>query len=358
MKKPSGRWSAMYRDSNGKTRSAGTYDSRDRAKQEADNREAIERRTPTKATADLTWTQWKPAWWSQLRREDSTMRAYESRVRLHIEPRWGNQPISTITRHEVQEWVDSQDAEPSTVSSRLAVLSSSLTAAVDAGFIDTNPCSKVKLPTINESHERYLTDAEIEAIRTHFAGTDLLVYDLLLSTGVRYGELAGMHWDQIDFDNLRARISTQYVESGDCFKPTKGKQDRWIPLSESTVDALKTHLGIVGWGEPSNRTYDRVRHRYGLIIQDPDGPHHIWRFRWALTQATRKATITVQGQQRPMGHVRIHDLRHTFASRLVQNGIDIQTVSNLLGHKNLKQTQKYAKVSDARWNDVRQILEQ
>lgn len=353
-RKKSGRWTGYYRDHTGKARSAGTYDNKDRALTAAANKEAVARNQPDRAQ-DLTWTEWKPVWLATLKAEASTLAAYEYRIRCHIEPRWGDVPLTEITTDDIQAWVDGMKGAPSSIHGRFTVLSASLAHAARKQYIPTNPCADVSTPRKRPSPERFLTDTEVAAIRDHMTDPEhLFAYDMLLATGMRWGELAGLHWDHIDFERKRVRVEMQWVERENTFRPTKGKNVRTIPLPDKTVEAMKARVKVNGWGKPCEATYDRVSAQYGPVLADV--PPKIRHFREHLQDAAKNATAIVGGIERPIGKVRVHDLRHTMASKLAQTGVTIQTVSAILGHASLAQSQHYAQVSESEWDHVRTSL--
>lgn len=350
-----GRWTGYYRDSQGKARSAGTYDNKDRALTAALNQEAITRSNPHRAR-DLTWADWKPTWLAALDVEESTRTAYRHKIDLYIEPRWGNVPLTEITAPDIEQWINALPGSSNTHNVTLLCLSSSLTQAERRGLIHNNPVRHVKFKPRTEIGERFLTADEQTAIREKLPTEHHFAYDMLSATGIRWGELAGLHWDHVDFENGVLSVVMQWVEREQTFRPTKGKSVRRVPLPELAVDALKSRLGAIGWGEPCEAVYDRVSAQYRAVLLDGDVPMKIRRFRDALQRAAKQATITIADTERHIGKVRIHDLRHTYASTLVQNGVDIQTVSALLGHSSVAVTARYAKVSDSRWQDVRNVL--
>lgn len=356
VKKPSGRWAGMYRDADGKIRSAGTYQNRDRAHAEAANREAVDRGRPQQAR-DLTWESWSKIWWDSLTIEKASRDTYRHTVNAHLLPRWGNTPIDEITTNDIRDWIAAIDRAPATANKCLLVLSASLTYAVQRGFLTTNPCKGVKQVTARPSPERFLTATESSALRNNLTPPDQFLFDLLINTGMRWGEMCGLHWDHIDFEHQRIRVEMQWVQRENQFRPTKGKNTRWVPAPEWLIDDLKTRVGHQGWGTPIERVYNRVHTRYGPILPLEDGaPPRIRPFRDRLQKIAETTTAKVGGIDRPIGHIRIHDLRHSFASRLVQSGIDLQTVSAILGHSSIKVSERYAQVSDYRWQDVRNVL--
>ena len=160
-----------------------------------------------------------------------------------------------------------------------------------------------------------------------------------LATGLRRGELLGLKWEDIDLDrgSLRvkrqiARIDGEIVEA-----PLKTKNAyRTLPLAEDTVDVLqqqKKKVGSSPWVFPSPTG--------GPI--SPDSVLHM------LHRVLKRAGLP---------RVRFHDLRHTFATLALQNGVDIKTVSGMLGHFSAGFTlDTYAHVTTAAQKEAARTME-
>ncbi len=131
-----------------------------------------------------------------------------------------------------------------------------------------------------------------------------------LNTGLRRGELVGLKWTDVDL--FRKTLT---------LLKTKNKEKRTIPLNNTVLELLKAK--------------GNVRHISGYVFTSEDGKgflngQHVYR---ALKLSAERAGIA---------KLRFHDLRHTFATRLVQAGIDLYVVMELLGHKSLTMTMRYA----------------
>ena len=165
------------------------------------------------------------------------------------------------------------------------------------------------------------------------------MYYVELATGLRRGELLGLKWEDIDFEhgNLRvkrqiARINGEVVEA-----PLKTKNAyRTLPLAEDTIQVLKQQKKKVGsspWVFPSPTG--------GPI--SPDSVLHM------LHRVLKRAGLP---------RVRFHDLRHTFATLAIQNGVDIKTVSGMLGHFSAGFTlDTYAHVTTAAQKEAAKAME-
>ena len=201
-------------------------------------------------------------------------------------------------------------------------------------MLEANPAARLRLPKPATDLERFLTRGEFDML-AYYAPTerDLLIFEMLAYTGLRWGELAGLHRARVDVGRQMIRVTDAYSEPGGVIKETKGKAARDVPLPAF----LAVKISQITY--PTGQTCG-VRHKTGrcpgglLIPAAQGGPlrNSNWSDRvWRPT--LRLADI---------GHARPHDLRHTYASWLLQDGISLAEVGRLLGHKDPHTTQRYA----------------
>jgi integrase len=359
-KLPSGRWRALYRDASGQQKSAGIFDYKASANKAAQKAEGVARHHP-EVTTKLTVSEWLPRWQAQRAVEESTSRQDESKLRHHVLPQWGAVVLPQITSEGVQVWANglrSGGFSPSTVQKIVRLLSSILQSAVSAGVLSKNVARGTKLPKDAPSPERFLSREEAEAIRCVLGGFDEFIFDVLVGTGVRWGEAVGLHWDDVDFDQDTIRIARSFDRTAKFFKPTKTHATRVVPIGSTLRGLLSDRLDARGYGTPADLEYrDLPKPRYGLVLPNSIGhPYDGALFTHRLDAAARAATVGQGSRRRIVGHVRPHDLRHTYASWLVQDGVPIQAVRDLLGHQSLITTQRYAKLGDTQWDAVRSVL--
>lgn len=197
----------------------------------------------------------------------------------------------------------------STVNRYRSLISSIYSFAVRHDLIAFNPVSKVKPYKENESRLRWLRDDEEQRLRAEIGNPALEAeFELALNTGMRRGEQFKLEWSNVDLERGNLTV--------------KGKTGRrHIVANKTALTALLTLRKITGGKKYvcPNAT-DAIRR---------DG--RSW-----FENAVKRAGI-------PDFHY--HDLRHTFASRLVMAGVDIRTVQELLGHKNINQTMRYSHIS-------------
>ena len=348
----SGRWRGVYRDAAGRRRSLGeTFTHKPRAERAAAAAEQQARRSvwADPDASRRTWGQWCEQWWSTRTVEPSTLAADNSRCRTHLQPRWGDVPIGAIRRHDVYAWVGQMsrtDVGPVTIQRAVHLLSASLAAAVDAQVIEANPAARIKLARGSQAQQRFLTRDEYQQLLDAMPTThDQLVVNLLVFTGMRWGEMAGLHWNRVDVARGVARVVEVFDEKASSIKAyPKSRNVRDVPIPAWLLDELLTRSG---------RSTCGVQHAAG-------------RCRSGLVMTTRQQTV-LRGSnwsrvwraavdRADIGHVRIHDLRHTYASWLLQGGVPLARVGQLMGHASTATTAKYAHLDEAPADQVLSVL--
>lgn len=355
-------------DSNGVVRYRGVYrlpDGRKRRKTwdhkkaamrwaQAEEQKVVDGSRRDPARGRMKWSTWREQWWPSRKMESGTARSQESLRKHHVEPRWGDVPLNEIEHLAVQSWVNSLVPDLSASAARQCFyqLSASLKAAVRAGHIEHSPCFGVKLPTLPPAPERYLTDDEVGLLFEQFDQVYRVLVELLLDTGMRIGEAVALHRHRIDFTEHTVDV----VEHWDQYTRTvraygKGKRRRTLPLTPHLerllMDWFRSH--------PATKQSCGFEHVKGsrchseLAVVGPRGavidPHNFSNVKWG--EALDYAGI---------GHARVHDLRHTFASRLVTAGVPMARVQKLLGHDSITTTSRYSHLEKDGHDEVRAAL--
>lgn len=344
------RYRAMYRDADGKMCSAGIHDRKRDAEDAANEAEA-------KARGDLkevlTWAEWKTEWWQTRTVQPSTLARDERAINTHIMPRWGDVLLPDISRHDVQLWVTAlsggkKPLQPTTVAKTFRIFSGSMRAAVVADLIPSSPCEGIKLPKAGPTPDRFLSNAECEAIRKYLDDEWVILFDLLLGTGMRFGEGLALHWENVNLESGTIEVRWSFDRVARVVKAPKNNTSRTVPLSDELKTVLVRRLKDNGFGTPPDVEYvGSSKPHTGLVVGSLN--ERSWVYAW------RAALKVAKVDGRPVT-ARAHDLRHTYASRLVQDGVDLLTVGNLLGHSAPTVTARYARVADTRWGDVRRSL--
>ncbi len=341
---PSGRYQARYRDSQNRERSAGVYDHKKQAAAKADEAERKARGTYWRDVdaGRKPWGAWADEGWLPARVvAASTEKGDTYRLENHLRPKWGRTPVAAITRTDIKTWAAElrrSGMGPETVRRCVHLLSASLVAAVDAEIIDSNPAARLKLPSGGTDTERYLTRDEYSTLRQLMpTPNDQLIADMLVYTGLRWGELAGLHRPRLDTGRQMMRVVETYDEaSGKIKAHPKGGKARDVPLTPELVaqiDRMPATGRTCGVEHETGRCPGPLllTTEQGKVLRNSNWASRVW------VPAVRDSGI---------GHTRIHDMRHTYASWLLQKGIPLAEVGRLLGHVSSITTQRYAHLAE------------
>lgn len=327
-KLPNGRYRARYRDAQGNKLSAGIFAHKRAASAAADRAEEEALASPGKRP-DMPWGEWVDSWWSNRAVEPSTLeREMTMRVK-HIDDRWRDVPLSQITRHDIRDWAvgltRSSGLKMSSARRITNILSASLAAAVDAEHLVANPAARLRLPQADVDNNRYLTREEARALVDEApTPLDKRAMQAFLATGMRWGELNGLQVQRVDLDRRTVRIAEVFDTRQRILKPyPKDRRFRSVPIPDWALEPLDDAIG---------------GRRAGFVFQRDGHPldYSNWRKKaWLPAVAIAE-----------LAPLRIHDLRHTYASWLIQAGFSLPEVGKLLGHEDPATTQIYAHLID------------
>jgi len=218
----------------------------------------------------------------------------------------GNVQLTLIQTKLVEDFKVSRlyEVKPSSVNLELRHLKSMFQSAVEWGYLDKNPCSKVRQVKIKNSNlPKYFTKQQVREILAVIPeGKFKNLIRFYLHTGCRRGEALGLNWDDIDLNSRRITI-----------RESKSGESRIIPINSELYATL---VNVI----PN-----------GNVVFDFSGGHVTHKFKRYLKVVDTKE----------VGRLTIHSLRHTFASHLVMAGVDLYTVAKLLGHSSVAVTEMY-----------------
>ncbi len=193
------------------------------------------------------------------------------------------------------------------------VISSAMDFAVAQKIISINPCKAVALPKVEHKEMKTIPAEQLQAFLNEAKETGVYeMYYIELATGLRRGELLGLKWQDIDWKNgiIKVRRQVARVDGEIVEAPLKTKNSyRAVTISQQAIEVLKAQKA------KTNDEYVFASPNGGPI--SPDSVNNM------LKRVLARAGIP---------KVRFHDLRHTFATIALQNGVDIKTVSGMLGH--------------------------
>lgn len=265
----------------------------------------------------------------------------EQIVHNNIIPYIGYLQVSAITSQDIQQYINqlTDKYSYSTIKKAYNAINAVMKLAIERDYIRKNPCSSVRLPKQMQrpkSDIEFFTDEEVElitqaAIRKYKTGRYIYKHGyaiiLLLNTGLRVGELLALKWSNVDFENKQLYISEtrgQVIERQADEKKyvmvdrsTKTQSScRYVPINEKSEKALM-YFKSLGYNNP-----------YVLANSDQNVISYRNLFR-ILSNILEDNNIN---------HGSLHTLRHTFATRLFKNNVDIKVISELLGHSDISIT--------------------
>jgi integrase len=245
----------------------------------------------------------------------------------HLMRLFGNCPLSEITPSRINEYKQSRlkKADPQTVAKELAVLRNAFNVAIrEWEWCRENPVSRVSMPKAPQGRVRFLSIQQIKDLLDHSEEWFMPVVIVALHTGMRQGNILTLTWDKIDL--FRRLIILDKTKNGERLT---------IPINDTLFETLKDLSKV------RLLSCNLLFHRNGK-------PFYQNQLRRALKKACDGAGIE---------DFRFHDLRHTFASLLVQSGENLYTVQRLLGHKDGRMTQRYAHLTHERFVSAVKILD-
>jgi integrase len=244
---------------------------------------------------------------------------YEGIIRAHIQPKWGNVRLSDVTHGGVQRWLSKLDLAPASVRKVHRVLSMVLAYAVKDGRLAVNPAAGVSLPRVRQAEKRFLSHEQVSELAEACGSEYRLMVLFLTYTGLRWGEMAALRVNRIDFLRRRALIaeSVTPVKGAMVFGPTKGHERREVPIPRFLIEELSRHVAGRAGDDPVFPGKRGATLRYPVFQ------------RGALNDACKRLEIP---------RLTPHELRHTAASLAIASGADVKVVQQMLGHKSATMT--------------------
>ena len=287
-------------------------------------------------------------WLEEVKKPDLKPSSYdrvEQSLKYQIFPAIGHIQINALTSNDAQKMINTIINEKSYSTAKKAYnnLNACMELGVQRGEILKNPVKGVKLPSSKTKERKEITaytPEEIAAIveeakRTYKNGAPVYRYGyliiLILNTGMREGEPLYLKWKDVDLEKRHIYIHGNVVEVKNREEnaeskyvlleqdtPKTDKSTRYIPLNDNAVDALENLRKII-------KDKDRVIATKNHTITSPRKVYK------TMECILKKCGITDKENL-------VHALRHTFATTLIRNGVDIKAVSEILGHEDVSTT--------------------
>lgn len=289
-----------------------------------------------KSLENITVEKWLDTWlvdYKQNAVKPRTLLSYKNTIELYINPNLGNMQLKSLTTNQIQKAVNnlSLKVSPRTVQYSITILRQALKQALLEGYIFSNPALHISLPRVVTGQIKALNKQEVEKV---FAVIEnpihYVIYFTLLSTGIRRGEILALRWQDID---LKKRIiSINYAV-------TKNRKGEWVvdtPKTQNSIRSFSISAELASMLKKHQVEQNKQILQAGSLYNNQDfiyckdngeryNPDHITR---RYKKYCKKVGI----------YSNLHELRHTFATFALQSGMDITTVSKMLGHQNVTTT--------------------
>lgn len=257
-----------------------------------------------------------------------TVERYRGLILGHINPSIGSKRLRRLVPQDIARLYAElrERMAPASVAQVHAVLHSALEQAVRWNAIARNPAAAVKAPRPAKREMRFLDTHQVRAMLDAIEGDPLEpLYVAAVFTGMRIGELLALRWRDVDLDGSSITVVNTLTRDGGEWilrQPKTPHSRRTIRLAPAVVDALRAHYlseaeRLLALGHRINPDTMVFSDRWG----DPVNP-------WHVTERSFKPMLRRAG----LPVIRFHDLRHTFASMMLSEGVRVDIVSRMLGH--------------------------
>jgi len=320
--------------------------------------------------AKLTLESWIITWMDLYRKNAIELTTWENnywQINTHIIPEIGHILLKNLTTDDVQKFYNKMTKEkfaPATVKKNHQLLSMCLSKAVEKRLLSWNVSKPTELPKLEDDEARAMTEEEMNIFLDELTrikgpfktrGVWPVIFLTLLGTGLREGEVLSLRWATI---NLRKRIAkvletlVRTQEKGLIFTDPKTKKSkREVPLPDEVAFAIRLHrIHQAKFRLASGKKYQNQNLVFCTSKGTPIEPRGLIR---AFHRIRDKAGLPKD--------LTVHSLRHTFATRLLEEGVSLKVVSDLLGHEDISTTGNtyshvHPKMKTAAANEINSLL--
>ena len=313
----------------------------------------------------LTLAEWLDIWTDEYMGDKKylTVKTYKTQIESHIKPGLGAVKLSQLVPHMIQKFYNDllsggqsipkrdksgkivkrngttvYECAPlsaKTVRNIHGVLMKALSTAVSIEYLRSNPAERVTLPRVEKMEIHPLTDEQVkDFLRVSSSDNCGMILTVILFTGLRESEAIGLTWDCVDFKKGTVKICKQLQkrrseDGGMTFAPLKNDKARILKPAPFVMDLLSREWNRQaelrlragkqwkGWQSKEDR-------KAALVFTTADGSY--------ISQTSLRYHFKKIVKEMGVPSCRVHDLRHTFAVLSLQNGDDIKTVQDSLGH--------------------------
>ncbi|MDG4760757.1 site-specific integrase [Micromonospora sp. WMMD710] len=303
--------------------------------------------------------------------EARTTERTKSMLRAHLLPQWAEWPLGRIDYLAVQEWVTKlgRTLAPSTTAKHLGLLSMIMQTAIRARLLAVNPCEGVRVPRNRAGEARAGTisrDAFVGRLLPAVPAEHRGIVCAAAGAGLRWGECAGLPWEAVDLDGGLLHVAQVAVEThgGVVLRayPKTRAGVRAVPMPPFLVDELRQRRGQTSPdgralvfadrdGGPQRRSNFRRRIwlpslvRAGLLGRVGEVTPVRWLAVWPdrdgreqRAEFATEAAAVAHAAASAVGGLRFHDLRHSYITWLVTDGVPVNVVRRVVGHEKASTT--------------------
>jgi integrase len=258
----------------------------------------------------------------------------ETRMNLHVLPLLGDKRLSEISVTDIEMLkVKCQEKghSPATIKHVLQCVRAVYNYCIRLGdYVGENPTRNVKFPRLDNARKRFFSDDQVDALLSTLAEKNTDVHDMTLLSilaGLRFGEIAKLRWERVDLENGVLHVDGKNGETREAYLDNQELAEmfeRRKQLADSTPFVKKNAKAIPGLVFPGPV--------HGGILKDiPD----------IFMKTVVKLGYNV-GYEDARQKLTFHSCRHTFGSRLAQQGVPLLTIKELMGHKTIEMTMRYS----------------
>ncbi|MGD6896074.1 tyrosine-type recombinase/integrase [Bacillus infantis] len=274
-------------------------------------------------------------WFTTIKKKSvRTNDTYRILIEKYVNVYFVDVPLSSLKSIHVEDFINKmheQGYSPATIRKVYNIITNALDYAVDKGLIIKNVAKKATLPKDNKKEMSVWTKDEVNKFLNTAKNDRLyILFVMALMTGMRQGELFGLRWRDINFETSKLTVKQTLAHNGKEFytgaKTNAG--NRSIGLSKSLIDKLMEHKELIAKekAEMGDSYIDQ-----DLVFCTPMGT--------PLNAANiRKRLFNPLIEEAGVPQIRFHDLRHTHATSLLADGVNVKVISERLGHSNIKVT--------------------
>lgn len=286
---------------------------------------------------DILVTEWIDTWLKNYTSniKPSTLATYKGTIETHLRHTIGVKALRKLTANDIQRvytGMQAQGLSPKTIKNTHGVIHKILDQAIKLRYLKYNVSEACVIPKVEQKEISPMDEEEIAEFLTAIKG-DMYesVYFVTLFTGMRQSEVLGLTWDCIDFENNTIYLNKQLVRDRNNYKEfyfssLKNGKSRTIYISRSIAEVLKQRKTEQEKARKSagRNWVGRNTEWSNLVFTDEYGMH----LNHTNVYKHYKRIVKRIG----IGEKRFHDLRHSYAVLALQNGDDIKTVQEALGH--------------------------